>query len=418
MLAGLISRDPRLPGSRVLDLCTGSGVLAIAAAQAGAERVTAVDLSRRAVATTLLNAAINRVRVEAVRGDLLKPVAGRRFDVIVSNPPYLPSEEDALPRHGQRRAWDAGANGRILLDRITREAPAHLSPGRRALARAFLGVRHRPHARLARGRGLDPSVAETARGPLGPLLAARAPMLAAERTDRPGHRATRSWWPSERWPPDSTPLAGYSPAMRAPAIAVVARGGDARGLRQRRGRGRRHRAQLPRLGCGGDGRACSELSRSTRETLEKDETAPCPKRWRTRLSGESESRHQRRVGGQGAPARTRPQTPSRRRLQAGRPRGALRMRARVMTRACSRSTSRSSCWASCSTSRSGWPHADAPRDPRQRAVDLLPGAVRPSGRLSGARRLARLQQRPAPPRQRADLIRALPVLVGDGPGAP
>ena len=178
MLAGLISRDPRLPGSRVLDLCTGSGVLAIAAARAGAESVTAVDLSRRAVATTLLNAAVNRVRVEAVRGDLLKPVAGRRFDLIVSNPPYVPSEEDALPRRGQRRAWDAGSDGRILLDRITREAPAHLSPGGTLwLVHSSVCDTGRTLESLA-AAGLDPSVAETAPGPLGPLLAARAPMLA------------------------------------------------------------------------------------------------------------------------------------------------------------------------------------------------------------------------------------------------
>ena len=178
MLARLISRDPRLPGSRVLDLCTGSGALAIAAARAGAGSVTAVDISRRSVATVRVNAALNRASVETLRGDLLKPVAGRTFDLIVSNPPYVPSEEDAVPRRGLRRAWDAGVDGRMLLDRITRDAPAHLNPGG-ALWLVHSSVCDTgPTLDSLAAAGLEASVAETARGPLGPLLAARAPMLA------------------------------------------------------------------------------------------------------------------------------------------------------------------------------------------------------------------------------------------------
>jgi len=178
MLARLVSEDPRLAGSNVLDLCTGSGALAIAAARAGALSVTAVDVSRRSVASVLLNAALNGVRVEALRGDLLEPVAGRKFDLILSNPPYLPSKEETLPRRGRRRAWEAGPDGRALLDRIVQEAPAHLRPG------GTLWLVHSSVCDTARtldslaSAGLEPSVVETDRGPLGPLLAARAPMLA------------------------------------------------------------------------------------------------------------------------------------------------------------------------------------------------------------------------------------------------
>ena len=162
----------------MLDLCTGSGALAIAAARAGAKSVTAVDVSRRAVATARVNAALNGVRVEALRGDLLRPVSGRRFDVIVSNPPYVPSEEDAVPRRGRRRAWDAGSDGRTLLDRITREARAHLSPGGTLwLVHSSVCDTGRTLESLA-SAGLEPTVAKSERGPLGPLLAARAPMLA------------------------------------------------------------------------------------------------------------------------------------------------------------------------------------------------------------------------------------------------
>src|SRR5688572_17749631 len=72
-------------GARVLDLCTGSGVLALTAAQHGAEAVTAVDVSRRAVLTVRCNAVLNGVRVRAVRGDLFDAVGDERFDLIASN---------------------------------------------------------------------------------------------------------------------------------------------------------------------------------------------------------------------------------------------------------------------------------------------------------------------------------------------
>src|SRR4051794_1712094 len=74
-------------GGRVLDLCTGSGVLALSV-QPYAARVTAVDASALSAATARLNAALNRRQVEVLHGDLFAPVAGRRFDAIVSNPPY------------------------------------------------------------------------------------------------------------------------------------------------------------------------------------------------------------------------------------------------------------------------------------------------------------------------------------------
>src|SRR3954449_2375370 len=117
------------PGARVLDLCTGSGAIAVAAAQCGAGAVTAIDVSRRSVATVRINARLNGVRVRAERGDLFAPVAGERFDWIVSNPPYMPADDDDLPTRGPARALDAGTDGRVLLDRICGQAADHLNPG-------------------------------------------------------------------------------------------------------------------------------------------------------------------------------------------------------------------------------------------------------------------------------------------------
>jgi release factor glutamine methyltransferase len=189
LLAAVMRRHPQLHGGTVLDVCTGSGAIAISAALAGARSVTAVDVSRRAVLTARLNARLNGVRVEAVRGDLLGAVPDRRFDVIVSNPPYLPADADALPARGRARHTEAGTTGRVLLDRLIDAAPAHLAPG------GVLLVTHSSvngeDATLERMRaaGLEPAVAERRRGALGPLLAARAPRLEARGLLAPGERS-------------------------------------------------------------------------------------------------------------------------------------------------------------------------------------------------------------------------------------
>src|SRR4051812_10040978 len=127
MLVEALREQTLPPRASVLDLCTGSGVLAIAAALRGAREVTAVDLSRRAILTARLNGRLNGVRIRACRGDLFAAVGAARYGAIVSNPPYVPG--DPPPRSGIARAWEAGDDGRALLDRICAQAPAHLRPG-------------------------------------------------------------------------------------------------------------------------------------------------------------------------------------------------------------------------------------------------------------------------------------------------
>jgi release factor glutamine methyltransferase len=199
------------PGAAVLDLCTGSGALAVCAALRGARDVTAVDVSRRAVLTARLNARLNGVRVRALRGSLFEPVGDRRFDLIVANPPYVPAERDGLPRRGRARAWDAGRDGRVLLDRLLDEAPAHLEPGGAVLVThsSVIG-RDATLARLAAG-GLDAGVAARRTGPLGPLLSARAGTLEQRGLLRPGQRHE-----------DVLVLCGRAPARDAAAAAAAA----------------------------------------------------------------------------------------------------------------------------------------------------------------------------------------------------
>jgi release factor glutamine methyltransferase len=187
MLASRL-RDELAPGASVADVCTGSGVLAVSAAMAGAGEVTAVDVSRRAALTARLNARLNGVSVRALRGNLLEPLAGERFDVIVSNPPYVPAADDVLPTSGPERAWDAGRDGRALLDRICDQAPAHLKPGGTLLIVHSSVCGEQRTVEMLAGRGLAAEVASRARGPLGPLLTARATTLEQRGLLAPGAR--------------------------------------------------------------------------------------------------------------------------------------------------------------------------------------------------------------------------------------
>jgi release factor glutamine methyltransferase len=165
------------PGAVVADICTGSGVLAVAAACAGAGDVTAVDVSRRAVLTAWINARLNGVSVRARRGDLFAPLYGERFDLIVSNPPYVPAADDELPTHGRARAWDAGRDGRALIDRICAQAPARLRPGGAVLVvHSSVCDADRTVSMLAQG-GLVAEVVTRSSGPLGPLLRERKATL-------------------------------------------------------------------------------------------------------------------------------------------------------------------------------------------------------------------------------------------------
>jgi release factor glutamine methyltransferase len=171
-LLARVVREHVVPGARVLDACTGSGVVGVAAALAGG-RVTSVDVSRRAVTGAWLNARLNGTRLEAVRGDLVEPVAGREFDVIASNPPYVPAAGDELPTSGPQRAWDAGRDGRALLDRLLAEAPPLLAAGGVLLVvQSDLIGEEQTLARM-RASGLEADVAAREPGPLGPLMRAR-----------------------------------------------------------------------------------------------------------------------------------------------------------------------------------------------------------------------------------------------------
>lgn len=127
--------DPAAP-CRVLDLCTGSGAIGVALAkELPGATVIATDVSVEAVAIAKQNAERNSVadRVDVRAGDLFAPVAGERFDLIVSNPPYIASRViptlSAEVRREPILALDGGLDGLVFYDRICSVAREYLVAG-------------------------------------------------------------------------------------------------------------------------------------------------------------------------------------------------------------------------------------------------------------------------------------------------
>jgi ribosomal protein L3 glutamine methyltransferase len=148
-----LSREPK----HALDLCTGSGCLAVLLALEFPDaRIDAADLSPAALQVTKINIREYRLgkRVRAVRSDLFQSLQKRKYDLIVSNPPYVTARSmQKLPkeyRHEPSMALAAGQDGLDLVHRIIEKAKDHLTPdgllvceiggNRRALERTYPAI--------------------------------------------------------------------------------------------------------------------------------------------------------------------------------------------------------------------------------------------------------------------------------------
>lgn len=119
-------------GADVLDLCTGSGAVAVAVAKLSPARVTASDISEGACAVARANALNAGAEVRVLSGDMFAAVGEERFDVIVCNPPYIPhgdiaSLDDRVKKFEPLSALDGGKDGLDFYRIIAAEAPAHLA---------------------------------------------------------------------------------------------------------------------------------------------------------------------------------------------------------------------------------------------------------------------------------------------------
>jgi release factor glutamine methyltransferase len=128
----------KLRGGRewdVLDLCCGSGAVGISIAKICSNvKVTASDISEEAVATARENAENLRVKMKFVTGDMFEPVKGRKFDMIVSNPPYIRTKmiailQEEVKDHEPRNALDGGLDGLNFYRIIVEKAADYLKPG-------------------------------------------------------------------------------------------------------------------------------------------------------------------------------------------------------------------------------------------------------------------------------------------------
>lgn len=143
--------------SSILDLGTGSGAVALAIKkQSPSIKVAAVEASAAALAVAQRNAVKHNLEVEFLHGQWFRPVAGRRFDVVVSNPPYVASDDPHLMelRYEPQSALVSGADGLDAIREIARQAPAHLAAGGWLLLEHGIG-QHTEVCRLLSAAGLE-----------------------------------------------------------------------------------------------------------------------------------------------------------------------------------------------------------------------------------------------------------------------
>ncbi|MFJ3582444.1 HemK2/MTQ2 family protein methyltransferase [Streptomyces sp. NPDC090127] len=179
LLAEALGHERLGPQDQVLEIGAGTGALALRAAASGAQ-VTATDVSWRAVLSTRVNALRQRRTLRVLHGDFAARARDRRYDLVLANPPYVPSPAPLPPAHGAARAWDAGRDGRVVVDRICAGAPGLLNEGgvlllvHSGMCGTDATLRHLERA------GLDAAVTRRAVIPWGPVLRSRRDWLRNE----------------------------------------------------------------------------------------------------------------------------------------------------------------------------------------------------------------------------------------------
>ncbi|HVQ50216.1 MAG TPA: HemK2/MTQ2 family protein methyltransferase [Mycobacterium sp.] len=196
LLIETLMRSTPLAGRRAVDLCTGSGVVAIAAAELGAAEVSAWDISPRAVRCAAANAEAAGVSVRVRLGSTEDALRYGPYEVVMCNPPYVPTPADSAtecidPRTGCALAWDAGEDGRAFLDPLCAAAPRLLAGGGTMLVvhSEFAGAEQTVDSLQCAGMSSDIVASQLI--PFGPVLSARAQWLEETGRLQPGRREER-----------------------------------------------------------------------------------------------------------------------------------------------------------------------------------------------------------------------------------
>jgi release factor glutamine methyltransferase len=187
LLIDVLRRTGVARGRRVADLCTGSGVVAIAAALDGAAEVLAFEGAELAVRCARVNAVAAGVELAVHHEDWTRAVDFGPFDVVTCNPPYVPEppqgDVEVIPLSaGPATAFNAGVDGRAVLDPLCAAAPRLLAEaGTLLIVQSEFSGTHATVEALS-DVGLSAAVVAQESIPFGPVLSARAEWL--ERTGR------------------------------------------------------------------------------------------------------------------------------------------------------------------------------------------------------------------------------------------
>jgi release factor glutamine methyltransferase len=182
LLVEALEQAGPLPGRRVLDLCTGSGVVAMAAAGLQADRVTGFDICPRAVHYARTRASVAGARVDIRLGSWTQALECAPFDVVACNPPHVPTRPEA---HGgpavtwstASTPWNGGPDGRLILDPLCQVVSELLVDGGTfLLVQSEFSDIQRSLDQL-RDSGLHADVVLTTSIPFTPVLTEQAPWL-------------------------------------------------------------------------------------------------------------------------------------------------------------------------------------------------------------------------------------------------
>jgi release factor glutamine methyltransferase len=182
LLVDAMQRTNLVAGRRVLDLCTGSGVVAIAAAALGATSVTAFDICPYAVKCSRGNAADAHVDIDIHQGSWTRARGCAPFEVIVSNPPYVPAPPtDDTPKipstAGPSWTWNGGLDGRHVLNPLCESASSLLCAGGCMLLVQSDFADIQRSLDTLRSTGMYAETVASQWVPFGPVLTARASWL-------------------------------------------------------------------------------------------------------------------------------------------------------------------------------------------------------------------------------------------------